>query len=445
MPAARRETLILTIGDVLLMGISLWLALLLRNFEAPSWAYYNEHLHGFVFVFAISLLIFYISGLYERRTRLVKRILGVRILGGQVANTAIAAILFFVLPFAVAPKTVLAIYLLISVVLLSTWRFFGVPMLSLASAERALMIGEGEAVDEVLQLVRGNKKYYVEFVGQVKPSQLLSGTLADAIKEHIAQGIRLIVIDSRDPLLKNELPQLYDAILDGCIITEFSTFYEGLLDRVPGGHIDHAWLLEHLPRTNITYALAKRTIDILGALLGSVLALPFIAFGVISIYLSGGRDPFIRHERVGRGNTVFHIIKLRTMLLNDHGDPELQKQNRVTRVGYVLRKTRIDELPQLWNILAGHLSFIGPRPELPSLARIYQKEIPYYDVRHLITPGLSGWAQIYDYDAPRGGADLERTRRKLAYDLYYLKHRSFGLDMAIALKTLRALLSFSGT
>ena len=96
-------------------------------------------------------------------------------------------------------------------------------------------------------------------------------------------------------------------------------------------------------------------------------------------------------------------------------------------------------------MLVADLSFIGPRPEFPKIAEVYEREIPQYRMRHLITPGLSGWAQIHDYDAPRGGADVARTKRKLSFDLYYLKHRSFGLDIAIALKTLRALLSFSGT
>jgi lipopolysaccharide/colanic/teichoic acid biosynthesis glycosyltransferase len=119
--------------------------------------------------------------------------------------------------------------------------------------------------------------------------------------------------------------------------------------------------------------------------------------------------------------------------------------NQVTPLGRILRKTRIDELPQLWNVIVGDLSFIGPRPELPKLTEVYEQEIPQYRLRYLATPGLSGWAQIHDYDAPRGGADVVRTRRKLSFDLYYLKHRSFGVDIAIAVKTLRALLSFSGT
>ena len=107
--------------------------------------------------------------------------------------------------------------------------------------------------------------------------------------------------------------------------------------------------------------------------------------------------------------------------------------DKVTRVGNFLRKTRIDELPQLWNVIRGDLSLIGPRPEIPAMVAEYERAIPYYGIRHLVKPGLSGWAQIRDFDAPKGGPDVERTRVKLSYDLYYLKHRSFGLDLAITL------------
>lgn len=445
MPAARRETLILLVGDVLLFTISLWLALLVRNFVMPSFGFFMEHLRGFVFVFAASLLVFFIAGLYERQTRLVKRILGIRILGAQVANTMLAALVFFLLPFTVAPKTVLALYLLISVVLISAWRFFLAPLLSVSSRVKAVMIGEGEAVDEVLTMVKGNDKYYLEFIHHFVPSQLPEGGLARELQACLVHDARLVIIDSRDPRVRAELPSLYDVMLAGSTFVEFSVFYESLCDRVPSAHIDHAWLLEHLPHRNLAYAFAKRTFDIIGALIGIVLASPFILGALIALSVAGGGKPFIWHTRVGRGNRTFYIVKLRTMLFNDHGDPELQKKNRVTKLGKFLRQTRIDELPQLWNILKGELSFIGPRPELPAIAKIYEAEIPYYDVRHLITPGMSGWAQIYDYDAPRGAADIERTTRKLSYDMYYLKHRSFGLDLAIALKTLRALLSFSGS
>ena len=118
---------------------------------------------------------------------------------------------------------------------------------------------------------------------------------------------------------------------------------------------------------------------------------------------------------------------------------------RITRIGSFLRKTRLDELPQLLNILTGDLSFIGPRPEIPTLVDVYAKEIPYYNLRHLVKPGLSGWAQINNFDVPRGGVDIPKTIDKLSYDLYYLKHRSLFLDIEIALKTINTLLLRTGT
>jgi lipopolysaccharide/colanic/teichoic acid biosynthesis glycosyltransferase len=445
MPFARRETALLVFGDALLLIASLWLALVLRSFDVPTGGYFLEHLRAFIVVYGISFLIFFIAGLYEPQTRLVKRILGVRILGAQATNTAIAAVLFFLLPFEIAPKTVLLLYLVISVILISAWRFFIVPYLSIAETKPAVLIGEGDAYEEVLAALKGNSKYYVRFVDSIRPSTLMEGDLKPMLEQHVNAGIRVVVLDTRNAVVRKELPSLYDAMLEGVTFVEFSTFYEGLTDRVPLAHIDHAWLLEHLRRQNRIYAVAKRVIDIAGALIGIILSAPFIVIGILGVLLSGPGKIFVVHVRVGRDNKVFRLYKLRSMLFDDHGDAELHKKNRVTVFGKFLRKSRIDELPQLWNILIGDLSFIGPRPEFPTSAAIYETEIPYYAVRHLVTPGLSGWAQIYDHDAPRGGADVARTARKLSYDIYYMKHRSFGLDMAIALKTLRALASLSGT
>lgn len=444
MHSARRETAFLLLGDVLILIFSLWLTLAARNLEFPDQTYFVEHLYAFISVFAVSLLIFFIAGLYERQTRLVKRILGVRILGAQTATTLLAAVLFFVLPFAIAPKTILAIYLAVSVVLISIWRFFIVPRLSLSSRERALLVGEGTLVETVFREINEQPKYSVRFSEHLDPASIPAGSLSEHIGRAVKGGARMVVIDTRDPKVRAELPELYDHMVAGVFFVEFSAFYEVLFDRVPLEHIDHAWILEVLPKRSFLYGLAKRLIDIAGALIGLLFAAPFIIAAVLLLILERGK-PFVFHERIGQGGKHFRIVKLRTMLMNDHGDPELQKRNSVTPLGRFLRKTRIDELPQLWNILIGDLSFIGPRPELPVIADVYERSIPYYETRHLIAPGLSGWAQIYDYDVPRGAADIERTRRKLSYDLYYLKHRSFGLDMAIALKTLRALASFSGT
>lgn len=439
----RSETGLLLLGDVILLVVSLWLALFVRSFEVPTFPYFTQHFKPFLLIYGVSLLIFFIAGLYERRTRLIKRILGVRIFGAQATNTVLAAVLFFIVPFTIAPKTVLVLYLLISVILISTWRFFVAPFLSIVPYVGAVLVGSGKEMEHVFALVANQPKYYVHFVRYINSDELVAGSLATELHALRHEGVELVIIDSRDERVRAEMPSLYDAMVGGMRFVEFETFYEDLFDRVPLTHLNQSWLLEHMPRSSFLYHLAKRVIDISGALVGIVIAAPFVFVSAIVLYLTGGQ-PFIFHERVGKHGRTFKIIKLRSMLLNDHGDPDLQKKNRVTRFGRFLRKTRIDEFPQLINILRGDISFIGPRPELPAIAEIYQKEIPYYDVRHVVQPGLSGWAQIYDYDAPRGGADVERTSRKLSYDLYYIKHRSFGLDMAIALKTLRALASFSG-
>ncbi len=150
-------------------------------------------------------------------------------------------------------------------------------------------------------------------------------------------------------------------------------------------------------------------------------------------------------ERIGRFNQIVRIYKFRTKNGRDSGADALKSTLVDTFVGSFLRKSRLDELPQLINVLQGGLSFIGPRPEMPALASVYDEQIPYYNARHFITPGLSGWAQIKDFDAPRGGVDTDRTRNKLSYDLFYLKHRSLILDVQIALKTITALIMRTGS
>lgn len=443
MATIRRETALLLAGDSLLLVGSLWLALTLRELSAPSGAYFLRHFIAFLPLFGISFVVFFIAGLYEKQTRLVRRIMGGRVLGAQVANTVIAALTFFFLPFTIAPKTVLALYLVSSVVTISLWRFYAVPRFAVKNRQQAVLVGTGKAVEDVHEEVNHNGRYRLWFKHWVDTGKCSPEEVAAAIVSAIAEGARLVVIDTRDARVEDRLSGLYASMVEGVSFLEFSTFFEGLFDRVPLDHVDYAWLLECLPREHAVYDLAKRAFDLVMGLVASVVALPFLLVTYIVLTLSGG-TPLVFFERIGRGNQLFRIVKFRTMLFNDGGDPELQKKNQVTRVGRWLRRSRIDELPQLLNILKGELSFIGPRPELPAIASVYEKEVPYYAIRHLITPGLSGWAQLRDYDAPRGAADVERTHRKLSYDLYYLKNRSFGLDLVIALKTMRALLAFSG-
>jgi len=441
----RRETLLLLTGDFLVLVASLWVALLFRNLAVPSIGYFEANIIPFVPVFCISLIIFYIAGLYEKQTRPIRRSMGTRILGAQAATVAIAAILFFVLPLSIAPKTILVLYLIVSVVAESGWRFSRMNYQVQSTARLpALLVGSGTAVHELYDEVNGNTWYRIQFVDRVETAGLTRGGVQKAVRAAVGMGVTIVVLDVSDPHVVREVPALYDLMADGNVFLEFSSLYEEIFDRVALDHVDASQLLETLPRHQASYDVAKRLFDLGGAFIGGISALVFVLPAAFILLIAGGQ-PFIFQERIGKGGKIVRLMKLRTMLFNDNGNPELRNKNRLTPFGAFLRRTRIDELPQLWNILVGDLSFIGPRPEYPALASVYEREIPYYRMRHLIAPGLSGWAQIRDYDVPRHEADVEKTRRKLSYDLYYLKHRSFGLDLAIALKTFRALFAFSGT
>ncbi len=402
----RRETAILLMGDFSILVASLWAALYLRNLTVPSFGYFEINVLPFLPIFLLSLVVFYIAGLYEKQTRPIRRVMSVRILGAQAATVAVAAIVFFVLPLSIAPKTILVLYLVVSVIAESAWRFYRMNRETVEGKRvPVVLVGSGPASDELYEEVNSNNKYTIRFVGRCDTADAYSGDV---------------------------------------VTMDTAMLYEEIFDRVPLEYLDARELVQSLPRGRVFYDRSKRAFDILLALMLVVIAIPFVSIAALALLIEGGA-PFIRPERIGRNGRLVRLWKLRTMLFNDQGDPELQKKNRVTAVGRFLRKSRIDELPQVWNVLVADLSFIGPRPEFPKIAEVYEREIPQYRMRHLITPGLSGWAQIHDYDAPRGGADVARTKRKLSFDLYYLKHRSFGLDIAIALKTLRALLSFSGT
>lgn len=441
----RRETILLLVGDFCILVASLWSALLLRNLSVPPLGYFEANLVPFLPMFLISLIVFYIAGLYEKQTRPIQRVMGVRIFGAQAATVAIAAILFFILPLSIAPKTILVLYLAVSVLAVSAWRSFRMTR-GAGEGNRvpAVLVGNSPAILELFDEVQGNDRLLIRFISRIDGVDQEKDEVIANIASAGASDARILVADLSDPWVRDCLPKWRSLMPGEVLIKDFAALYEEIFDRVPLEHLDTAQMLETLSKRHMFYDGVKRVFDIVLALVGAVIAVPLVGIAAVLLSLENGA-PFLYHERIGKNGHTFRITKLRSMLFDDHGNPELQKKNRVTALGRFLRKTRVDELSQLWNVLKGELSFIGPRPELPKIAEVYEREIPQYWMRHLITPGLSGWAQIRDYDAPRGGADVERTRRKLSFDLYYLKHRSFGLDLAIAMKTLRALLAFSGT
>jgi len=241
-------------------------------------------------------------------------------------------------------------------------------------------------------------------------------------------------------LLKN----VVDMKLLGYNVTYMANFYEVLTGKVPISYINNNWFLNSnfYAISNKPYLIIKRIQDIIISLTGLLLSLPLLLLIMILIKLEDRGNIFFLQNRVGLGGKLFKIVKFRTMRMgSEKGNKYTQKNdNRITVIGAFLRKTRIDEIPQFINVLKGDMSVIGPRAEWDELVYEYRKKISYYNIRNLIKPGITGWAQV-EY---RYGANIDDTFEKLQYDLFYIKHQSLILDLSIILKTIKVVFRFAG-
>jgi exopolysaccharide biosynthesis polyprenyl glycosylphosphotransferase len=243
---------------------------------------------------------------------------------------------------------------------------------------------------------------------------------------------------------------LFDALLEckvqGVEIILMPILYEQLTGQVPIDHIGNNWTVA-LPLESAEaggwYPIAKRLFDIVGALVGFVVFLPLLPFLALAIKLDSPGPVFYSHTRAGRGGKLFRLTKLRTMIVEAEKNGAKQAQEndpRITRVGRYLRKLRLDEMPQLLNVLKGEMSAVGPRPERPEHLKEFDNMIPFHRLRNSVKPGMAGWAVInYDYID-----SIEDAKVRLQYDLYYIKHQSFTLDLSILLRTIGQLFEFRG-
>ena len=438
----RREALVLLIGDIFFLICSLWATLLVRYEAFPDSHIFYTHLYPFSFLFLFSVAVFLIAGIYEKHTLLLKSKLPEMIFYAQIANVVIAAAFFFLVPyFGIQPKTNLFIYLFFSTTFVSAWRMYIFPYFAVSQPASALLVGKGEEFNDVLAEINGNTRYAVRFTETLDLSLDASLLIEKVTTVTRTKNISVIVLPFsllRDSALLAKWDTL---MLSGVKFVDSGTLYEDLFDRVSLPLIDERWFFDvQEDAPTILYAPIKRGTDIVLSALALIVLSPLVLLVALILTIQGG-SAFIFQKRIGKDNRQIFIIKFRSMLYDDGEDPIKKKENRITAFGGFLRKTQIDEIPQFWNVLMGDLSLIGPRPEIPHFVEEYAKVIPHYEARHLIQPGLSGWAQIKHASPPKFKLDVEATRNKLTYDLYYLKHRSFLLDMEITLRTIKILLA----
>ena len=452
------ELIVLLWGDVFLGIAAFYLTLLL-----PMGKIFGKLIHdnfalpqaeSGVFVFVFSLLICsFLVALYKQEKEFSKRKLLFRVLTNVALSFFLLSGLFYMLPPVVSGRTILVISLLSFGLFQWTWHILCVSIwTSTHVSKRVLILGAGTKANLLGSLIRsGNRKY--ELIGYVgsdsEPTAVPMDSklcecdgLVDLVKK-VKPHILVISFTERRGILP--IQEILTAKMNGIKVYDAPSFYELMTGKLPIEHIDPSWLFFGDGfRNTIVTKVYKAISDRLIAVLGLAASSPVLLLIALIIKLESPGPVIFRQTRVGRKERPFTIYKFRTMVQDAEKEsgPQWAKKNdpRITNFGAFLRKVRLDELPQLYNVLKGDLSIVGPRPERPNFVQELQKIIPYYCKRHFTTPGITGWAQInYPY-----GDSVEDAAEKLRYDLYYMKHMSIWLDLFIILETFNVILFGKG-
>jgi sugar transferase (PEP-CTERM system associated) len=383
-------------------------------------------------------LCFYYSDLYDLTIVHSKNALLVRILqGAGLAAITLGLISAFVPAMRIGPGIYLtAIGLLL--VAVPMWRFLfnGVtkdPHLD----ERVLIFGNDSVARIVAQEILSQHDFGYRIVGFVEDATDLPRLVA----QHQASRIVVSMSDRRGKLPINELLQ---AKLAGVRVEDAATIYERITGKILIDGIKPSWLIfsDGFRASRLT-RIVKRAVDVTLAAVGLVLAAPLMLLTTAAVRLDSPGPVLYRQQRMGEGGRLFTLFKFRSMRADaETGTPiwATDQDDRVTKVGRFIRTTRLDELPQLWNVLRGDMSFVGPRPERPFFVEQLAAVIPFYMERHVVKPGITGWAQVkYRY-----GSSIEDATEKLRYDLYYIKHLSIFFDLTIVMDTVKVILSGKG-
>lgn len=431
--------ILLLLADCFIFLGSLFLALTLRNGELPEISLFTSFIPPFLLIILVSISIFYSYGLYDKPSLRLIRELSKRIFTSQILAAISAVILFYVLPtLGIAPKTILLLYVVISSALMSLWRHYAYSIVLRYKKQKSIIIGSGEAFKTLVEELTRNPHTGITLISAIDVDTYDMTKVVNVLKTTKPNSV---IIDMRDERIKPYFGHFYSEVFEGSAVLDIVDVYEDVFDMVPLQLINQEWVFRYVSVSH-RYNGFKRFVDLLISVPAFIVSLFVYPFVYAAIKLEDNGPLFFNHNRVGKHGKIIPIYKFRTM--EDKPTNETNETKKISKVGGFLRKTRIDELPQLLNVIRGDVSLVGPRPEAPSLVDEYSKTIPFYNMRHVVRPGLSGWAQVQQFGAPKFGVDVQQTSTKLAYDLYYLEHSSIMLDVAIILRTFKVLLSKSG-
>lgn len=437
--ANKLKVLLLLLGDLIVLYAALFLALALRYGPRFYEEFIAIHVTPFTIIFIPWILIFYIAGLYDLR-RLRNNLEFLKTLSlALVTNGILAILLFYSIPaFGITPKTNLFIFILIFAILEIFWRRIFNRTVSAGDApNKVLLIGNGTA-DEIAKTISENNQ--LGYVIQARMDDETVSRDPEALKK-IAEEKRTNMIVVPHHLKQNRrlAAVLYELFGKRISVIDLANFYETIMRKVPLGDLEEIWFLENIEGATHFYDPLKRTGELIAAVALVIVLLPLEILIALLVKLTSRGSAIYQQTRIGQNGRPFTLYKFRTMRKDAEHDGEARwaatNDPRATPIGKLLRRTHLDELPQLINIINGELSFVGPRPERPEFVKTLEEKIPYYRARLLVKPGVTGWAQIHY----RADKTLEDVTQKLQYDIYYLKNRSPILDLAIVLKTVKSI------
>ena len=449
------RTLLLAASELLLVFLALLAALFMRfGNDAELVLWYQSGFLKIGVVCAVCTASLYYWDLYdsviisnprEVLTRLVQ-VLGV------VSLTL--AFLYYIYPPMQLGRGILFIAItLLGIVLVASRELFFAFNRSAMFAERAILLGDGSLAKLLATEVRNRPELGIRILGNVSAASnssdenglpRLGGVdeLSAIIESHQVKRIIVAMGDRRGTM---PVRNLLDLRLNGVLIEDGARLMERVSGKLDLDSMYPSWLIfSDGFRLNRGVLVMQRLIAIFGSLAVLCVSLPLFPFIILAIKLSSRGPVLYRQRRVGQDGRIFSCYKFRTMRPDAEADtgPTWASDNdpRITSVGHFLRMTRLDEIPQLWNVLRGDMAFVGPRPERPEFDKWLKGEIPYYGLRHVVLPGLTGWAQInYGY-----GSSVEQAREKMKYDLYYIKNMSISLDLLIIFQTIKTVLFGKG-
>lgn len=432
---------LLILGDLLLVNVAavgaLWLGIQRSTWWLAVGAW-DSFTAWFLFLSLIWFVCAQVFDMYDLRVAGAPRRAVRATLGVVLGTLAVYLVAYFIAAPQTLPRHLIVFFAIIAAILLSAWRAcFALALGSGPLARRVIVVGGEASADDLVRVLREHAAGYYRI-------EMVFDTDA-----RVAEGMTRAVVDEVIVSTEQDLSAEWIAALvawreQGVQIANMAAVYEELTGRVPVEHVGKNWSVLLPLEQDATRGLngvVKRALDFGFSLLALLIAAPFLPFLALLIWFDARGGILLRQTRVGKNGRVFTLYKFRTMILDAEplGIPLWAEEEdpRVTRLGKFLRRFKLDEVPQFWNVLRGEMSLVGPRPERPEIVENLQRAIPFYRLRHVVRPGLTGWAAVrFPY-----GRSVNDALAKLQFDLYYIKHQSLSLDALILIKTLGAIVT----